>query len=146
MESGEVVSDFGPRMPHPTAGATLVTARSPLAAFNIELDTSDAHVSREIARRLRESGGGLQGVRAIGLGLSSGRAQVSINVHDPFAVTLRTVVERVRDLAAEHGARPVEAELVGLIPQAALEDYPEDVPIRGFDPARDVIENRLAAL
>jgi glutamate formiminotransferase len=146
MESGEVVPDFGPRMPHPTAGATLVTARSPLAAFNIELDTPDARVSREIARRLRESGGGLDGVRAIGLGLSSGRAQVSTNVHDPFAVTLRAVVERVRDLAAEHGARPVEAELVGLIPQAALEGYPEDVPIRGFDPARDVIENRLAAL
>ena len=70
MQSGEVVPDFGPSMPHPSAGATLVTARSPLAAFNVELDTPDAHVSREIARRLRESGGGLEGVRAIGLGPS----------------------------------------------------------------------------
>jgi glutamate formiminotransferase len=146
MESGEVAPDFGPKMPHPSAGATLVTARSPLAAFNVELDTPDAHVAREIARRLRESGGGLEGVRALGLALSSGRAQVTTNIHDPFAVPLRVVVERVRVLAAEHGARPVEAELVGLIPQAALEGYPEDVPIRGFDPARDVIEKRLAAL
>ena len=146
METGRVVADFGPKMPHPTAGATLVTARSPLAAFNVELDTADSTVARDVARRLRESGGGLGGVRAIGLGLTKGRAQVSTNIHDPFAVPLRAVVERVRGLAAEHGAKPVEAELVGLIPEAALEDYPEDVPIRGFEPDRHVIERRLAAL
>jgi glutamate formiminotransferase len=146
METGQVAADFGPGMPHPTAGATLVTARSPLAAFNLELDTAESSVARDVARRLRESGGGLDGVRAIGLGLASGRAQVSTNVHDPFAVPLRAVVDRVRELAAEHGARPVEAELVGLIPEAALEDYPQDVPIRGFDPNQHVIERRLAAL
>jgi glutamate formiminotransferase len=146
METGEVVADFGPGMPHPTAGATLVTARSPLAAFNVELDTPDASAARDVARRLRESGGGLQGVRAIGLALTSGRAQVSTNVHDPFVVPLAAVVERVRKLAAEHDARPIEAELVGLAPQAALEGYPEDVPIRGFDPERHIIERRLAAL
>ena len=85
-------------------------------------------------------------MRAIGLLLSSGRAQVSTNVHDPLAVPLGAVVERVRELAAPLGARPVEAELVGLIPAAALVGYPEDVPIRGFDPERHVIERRLAAL
>ena len=146
METGQVEPDFGPPMPHPTAGATLVTARSPLAAFNVELDTADSSVAREVARRLRESGGGLQGVRAIGLGLASGRAQVSTNIHDPFAVPLGMVLERVRRLASEHGAKPVEAELVGLVPHAALQGYPEDVPIRGFDPDRCVIERRLAAL
>ena len=67
---------------------------------------------------------------------SSGRAQVSTNVHDPLAVPLASVVERVRALAAPLGARPVEAELVGLVPEAALAGYPEDVPIRGFDPGR----------
>ena len=124
---------------------TLVTARPPLAAFNVELDSGDVEVARAVAAGLRESGGGLPGVRAIGLLLSSGRAQVSTNVHDPLAVPLATVVERVRELAAPLGARPLEAELVGLLPAAALAGYPEDVPMRGFDPERHVIERRLAA-
>jgi glutamate formiminotransferase/glutamate formiminotransferase/formiminotetrahydrofolate cyclodeaminase len=146
MESGELRPDFGPNLPHRRGGATLVTARPPLAAFNVELDSDDVEVARAVAAGLREAGGGLRGVRAIGLPLSSGRAQVSANVHDPLTVPLGEVVERVRALAEPLGARPLEAELVGLIPAAALVDYPEDVPIRGFDPDRHVIERRLAAL
>jgi glutamate formiminotransferase / 5-formyltetrahydrofolate cyclo-ligase len=144
MESGELRPDFGPNLPHPTAGATLVTARPPLAAFNVELDTDDVEVARAVAAGLREAGGGPTGVRAIGLLLSSGHAQVSTNVHDPLAVPPGEVVERVRRLAAPLGARPLEAELVGLIPEAAVAGYPEDVPIRGFDPRQHVIEQRLA--
>jgi glutamate formiminotransferase / 5-formyltetrahydrofolate cyclo-ligase len=144
MESGELRPDFGPNLPHPTAGATLVTARPPLAAFNVELDSGDVEIARSVAAGLRESGGGLKGVRAIGLLLSSGRAQVSTNVHDPLAVPLGEVVERVRELAQPLDARPIEAELVGLIPQAALRGYPADVPMRGFDPSQHVIEARLA--
>jgi glutamate formiminotransferase / 5-formyltetrahydrofolate cyclo-ligase len=143
MESGELRPDFGPDLPHRTAGATLVTARPPLAAFNVELDSGDADVARAVAAGLREAGGGPAGVRAIGLLLSSGRAQVSTNVHDPLTVPLGEVVERVRALAAPLGARPVEAELVGLIPEAALAGYPEDVPMRGFDPHLHTIETRL---
>ncbi|MDP9189529.1 MAG: glutamate formiminotransferase, partial [Actinomycetota bacterium] len=86
------------------------------------------------------SGGGLPGVRALGLPWRGGRSQVSINVQDPISVPLAAVVDEVRRLAAEHGARPVAAELVGLAPQAALEGYPGDPPIRGFDPAQHVIE------
>jgi glutamate formiminotransferase len=145
MQAGELRPDFGPELPHRRAGATLVTARPPLAAFNVELDSGDVEVARSVAAGLRESGGGLTGVRAIGLVLSSGRAQVSTNVHDPLAVPLGTVVERVRALAAPLGARPLEAELVGLAPAAALAGYPADVPIRGFDPERHLIERRLAA-
>jgi glutamate formiminotransferase len=146
MESGELRPDFGPELPHPRAGATLVTARPPLAAFNVELDSGDIEVARSVAAGLRESGGGLPGVRAIGLVLSNGRAQVSTNVHDPLAVPLGAVVERARELAAPLGARPLEAELVGLVPAAALAGYPQDVPLRGFDPQRHVIERRLAVL
>jgi len=146
MESGELRPDFGPGLPHRTAGATLVTARAPLGAFNVELDSADLDLARAVAAGLRESGGGLPGVRAIGLPLSSGRAQVSTNVHDPLAVPLGAVVERVRELAAPLGAHPVEAELIGLIPAAALAGYPGDVPIRGFDPRRHTIEARLATL
>ncbi len=145
MEGGELRPDFGPELPHRRAGATLVTARPPLAAFNVELDSDDVEVVRSVAAGLRESGGGLVGVRAIGLVLGSGRGQVSTNVHDPFAVPLGAVVERVRKLAAPLGARPLEAELVGLVPAAALAGYPGDVPMRGFDPKRHLIERRLAA-
>ena len=146
MESGELRPDFGPGAPHRTAGATLVTARPPLGAFNVELDSGDLELARAVAAGLRESGGGLPGVRAIGLRLASGRTQVSTNVHDPAATPLGAVVERVRELAASLGARPVEAELIGLIPAAALAGYPADVPIRGFDPELRTIERRLPAL
>jgi glutamate formiminotransferase len=81
----------------------------------------------------------------MGLALSSGRTQVSTNVHDPFAVPLREIVERVRTLSNPLGARPLEAEIVGLIPAAALSGYPVDVPIRDFDPAAQTIEARLPA-
>jgi glutamate formiminotransferase len=146
MEAGELRPDRGPELPHRTAGVTLVTARPPLGAFNVELDCGDLDLARAVAAGVRESGGGLPGVRAIGLPLSSGRVQVSTNIHDPTAVPLAAVVERVRSLAAPLGARPVEAELVGLAPMAALSGYPEDVPIRGFDSGRDTIEGRLAQL
>jgi glutamate formiminotransferase len=143
MASGEMAPDFGPPEPHQTAGATLVTARPPLAAFNIELDTGDAVVAQRVAAAVREAGGGPPGVRAIGLPLEGGRSQVSTNVHDPIAVPLRMVVARVTELAAEQGARPVEAEIVGLVPAAALQGFPPDLPIRGFDPERHVIERRI---
>lgn len=146
MEAGELQPDFGPPLPHRHGGATLLTARPPLAAFNVELDSGDPEIARSVAAGLRESGGGLPGVRAIGLLLSSGRGQVSTNVQDPLSVPLGTVVERVRELAAPLGARPLEAELVGLVPAAALAGYPEQVPIRGFDPGLHVIERRLATL
>lgn len=146
MESGELRPDYGPDLPHRTAGATLVTARPPLAAFNVELDSDDVELAQAVAAGLRESGGGLPGVRAIGLPIGGARAQVSTNVHDPSAVPLGRVVERVRELAVPLGAAPVEAELVGLIPAAALAGYPADVPLRGFDPDRHTIEARLAGL
>jgi glutamate formiminotransferase len=143
MDSGELVPDWGPPSTHPSGGATLVTARPPLAAFNVVLDRGDESLVRRIAAELRESGGGLSGVRAIGLVLSGGRPQISTNVHDPLSVPLAAVVARIGELAAPAGARPLEAELVGLVPEAALAGYPDEVPIRDFDPDRRVIERIL---
>lgn len=143
MQSGELDPDLGPALPHQTAGATLVTARPPLAAFNIELEDADGAVAQRIAAALREAGGGPAGVRAIGLPLEGGRAQVSTNVHDPIAVPLRIVLARAAELAAEHGARAVAAEIVGLVPAAALQGFPPEIPIVGFEPERHVIERRL---
>lgn len=145
MEGGELQPDHGPALPHRTAGVTLVTARPPLAAFNVELDSGDLDIARAVAAGLRESGGGLPGVRAIGLVLSSGRVQVSTNVQDPLAVPLVEIVERVRALAAPLDARPLDAEIVGLVPAAALAAYPADVPIRNFAPSDQTIEGRLPA-
>jgi glutamate formiminotransferase len=143
MGSGELLPDLGPSEPHPSAGATLVTAREPLVAFNVELDTSNPEIAREIAADLRESGDGLPGVRALGMPRDEGRTQVSINVHDPRSVPLAKIVAEVSRLASAHGVRAIEAELVGLAPEAALEGYPDEPPIRDFDPKRDVIENVL---
>jgi glutamate formiminotransferase / 5-formyltetrahydrofolate cyclo-ligase len=144
MGTRELRPDRGPSEPHPTAGATLVTARPPLAAFNVELDTRDPDVARSVAAALREGGGGLPGVRALGLALSDGRTQVSTNVHDPVAVPLARVISEMRRLAARHGAAPVAAELVGLVPEAALRGYPEEVPLVGFAPNKHLIERRVA--
>jgi glutamate formiminotransferase / 5-formyltetrahydrofolate cyclo-ligase len=139
IEAGELEPDYGPHRAHPTAGAVLATARPPLVAFNVELASADLELARSIASELRESDGGLPGVRALGLELEGrGRAQVSVNVHDHRAVPLRLIVERVRERAAI-----AEAELVGLAPEAALEGFPQDVPLRGFDPARHLLENAL---
>jgi glutamate formiminotransferase / 5-formyltetrahydrofolate cyclo-ligase len=143
MGAGELKPDLGPDEPHPSAGATLVTAREPLVAFNVELDTPNPEIARAIAAELRESGGGLIGVRALGLPREGERTQVSCNVHDPRTVPLAKVVEEITRLAAEQGVRPIEAELVGLAPEYALVGYPEEPPIRNFDPLRDVIENVL---
>ena len=142
MRAGELVPDYGPAEPHPTAGALLVTARPPLVAFNLDLETDDVQLARAIAAELRESGGGPPGVRAMGLYLAErGRAQVSLNVHDSAAVPLAELVALVRRRA------PVaEAELVGLAPRAAFAGFPADLPLRNFDPERHLIEDVLGSL
>jgi glutamate formiminotransferase len=142
VRDGDLAPDFGPRRPHATAGGTLVAARPPLVAFNVELDSRDLEVARAIAATVREQGGGLPGVRAIGLALDrTGACQVSMNVEDPFRVPLGEVVEAVRGAAAERGARVLCAELVGLTPEQALDGFPEDIEIRGFDRRRHVLEH-----
>jgi glutamate formiminotransferase / 5-formyltetrahydrofolate cyclo-ligase len=132
--------DFGPARMHPTAGATLLAAREPLVAFNLRLAPPAAvGDARRIAALVREGGvEGLPGVRAIAVALSDGAAQVSMNVERPLEVPLARALEVVsRHAEVESG------ELVGLAPSAALEGFPEDVPLPGFDPTRQVIENAL---
>jgi glutamate formiminotransferase/glutamate formiminotransferase/formiminotetrahydrofolate cyclodeaminase len=139
IEAGEVRTDIGPPRPHPTAGVILAAVRPPLVAFNVDLATDDLVLAKEIAAEIRESNGGLPGVRAIGLLLDHrGRAQVSTNVHDHRATPLGAIVEAVRARA------PIaEAELVGLAPEAAFDGFPADVSLRGFTPERHILENAL---
>jgi glutamate formiminotransferase/glutamate formiminotransferase/formiminotetrahydrofolate cyclodeaminase len=144
MGAGELGPDFGSARIHHTAGATLVAAREPLVAFNLELaPPATVEHARTIASLVREDGPeGLPGVRAVGVALSAqaggAMAQVSTNVERPCEVPLSEVVESVR----KH-ARVARAELVGLAPREALEGFPADLPMPGFDPARQVIENAL---
>ena len=146
MERGDLLPDIGPGSPHPTAGATLVTARPPLAAFNMEFEGMTLAQAKGVAAALRESGGGRPGVRAIALALSDHVTQISTNVHDPIAIPLGEVVARARELAGLHAGEIRAAEIVGLVPRAALDGFPGDVPLPGFDRARGVIESRLAEL
>ncbi len=113
--------DVGGPAPHPSAGATVVGAREVLVAYNANLATEDLAVARRIARRIRERDGGLRHVRALGLMLTSrGAVQVSMNLTRPSVTTLAHVFEAVRSLAALEGVEILEAEVVGLIPRAAL--------------------------
>jgi glutamate formiminotransferase / 5-formyltetrahydrofolate cyclo-ligase len=126
LASGEVTPDFGPPRMDPRKGATLVAARAPLIAFNLELD-APLDVAMATARAVREGGeDGLPGVRALGLELeTSGIVQVSVNVEDHRAVPLARLLETVRRHA------PVLAgEVVGLPPQEAFDGWPDDVPLR----------------
>jgi glutamate formiminotransferase / 5-formyltetrahydrofolate cyclo-ligase len=142
MRSGELRPDFGPRKPEPGAGATLVAAREPLVAFNLQLAApATVEDARRIAALIREGGEeGLPGLRAIAVKLGGAVAQVSMNVERPLEIPLALVVEAVR-----RHAGIASAELVGLAPRAAFAGFPEDVPLVGFDPDRHLIENALGA-
>lgn len=135
--------DFGPPAIHPRAGATLVAARAPLVAFNLQLATPATLAdARAIAALIREGGSeGLPGVRAIGVGLTGGVAQVSMNIERPLELPLATVLE-----AVSRHAVVSSGELVGLAPSAALEGFPPQIPLLGFDPARQLIEKALGWL
>ncbi|MEA2293450.1 MAG: glutamate formiminotransferase / 5-formyltetrahydrofolate cyclo-ligase [Solirubrobacteraceae bacterium] len=139
----ELAPDFGPSERHPTAGATLVTARPPLVAFNVELaPPATLADARRIAALIREGGAeGLPSVRALGVPLErSGAVQVTTNIEDHRATTPGALVEAVR-----RHAGVTRAELVALAPEAAFADFPADVPMPGFDPDKRLIERLLRA-
>lgn len=129
--------DFGPSHPHPTAGATVIGARFFLIAFNAVLATADVSVARAIARRVRESGGGLSAVRAMGVHLASrDLAQVSMNLVDYRRTPILTALRRVEAEAAAMGTGVIETEVIGLIPEAAVRGVsaadlklPREIPI-----------------
>ena len=128
IDDGEVAPDFGPNRLHPTAGATLVAARPPLVAFNVEID-APLETAKQIARTLRET----LDVRALGLRLEiAGVVQVSTNIEDHTRVTAADVVAAVKRDAEVTGA-----ELVAPAPRAALNNFPADVPLRGPAPLED---------
>jgi glutamate formiminotransferase len=139
--------DFGPSSIHPSAGAVAVGARPFLIAYNINLDSDDVELAKRIARRVRESGGGLPRLQANGFEVREPerghplRAQVSMNLLDFSVTPLWQVWDTVRELAAEDGVRPAESELIGLAPVASFLAVADQA---GADPS-ETVERRLAA-
>ena len=134
----------GPEL-HPRAGASAVGARRFLIAYNLYLTgaTPDVGVARAIARELRASGGGLHGVKAMGV-LANGRAQLSMNITDYERTPVSKVFTTACELAARHGTTLAGGELIGLIPEKAYEPNAEWVrQTVGFDPELKVLERRL---
>jgi glutamate formiminotransferase len=128
---------------HPTAGASAVGARRFLIAWNVFLDKPDVALARSLAREIRDSGGGLKGVKALGA-MVRGRAQISMNLTDfrvtPPKVVYADLVKRVQG----RGARIVEGELIGLIPEAAFEQNSEWVrQLEDFSVETKVLERRM---
>jgi glutamate formiminotransferase len=119
MESGELKPDFGPATLDLRSGATLVSARAPLIAFNVNL-RGGIDVASEIASVVREDGGGFAGVRALGLELrGAGLSQVSMNIEDWQKSGLAEIVTRIELEAKWHEVEVAGTELIGLIPLGA---------------------------
>lgn len=131
--------------PHPAAGVTCVGARGILLAWNVFVADLDVHGAREIAASLRESGGGFEGLRALGLHLAGGdRVQISMNLEDPFATSPLDVFEAIERAVGARGGRVTGTEVIGMIPDTLVHPAVGNrLLISDFGPAR-VLSRRVA--
>jgi glutamate formiminotransferase len=136
--------DFGPASPHPSAGASVIGARMPLIAYNINLATDRLEVAKRIATAIRQSSGGFRYVKAMGIKLEDrGIVQVSMNLTNFEKTPIFRVFETVKREAERYGVAVLESEIVGLVPSAALNAAAEFyLQIEGFK-AEQVLENKL---
>ena len=144
MAAAEWAPDFGPAVPHPTAGAAVIGARMPLIAYNINLNTDRVDVAKKIAAAIRHSSGGLRYVKAAGFMLEDRRlAQVSMNLTNYQKTPIFRVFEMVKREAERYGVSILESEIVGLVPSAALVSSAEFyLQLERFG-AEQVLENKL---
>jgi glutamate formiminotransferase len=138
--------DFGPATPHASGGASVIGARMPLIAYNINLDTDRLDVAKKIAAAIRFSNGGLRFVKAMGIALDGrGIVQVSMNLTNHEKTPVFRVFEIVKREAARYGVAVLESEIVGLVPSAALLAAAQwYLQLDGFT-ADQVLEHRLRA-
>ena len=136
--------DYGPSTPHPTAGATVIGARMPLIAYNINLTTDRIDVAKKIAAAVRFSSGGFRYVKAMGVTLADrGIVQVSMNLTNYEKTPILRVFEAVKREAEKYGVNVLESEIVGLVPAAALIDAAEaTLQLTAFK-RNQVLETRL---
>ena len=144
LASPDWTPDFGPAVPHASAGASVIGARMPLIAYNINLATDRLDVAKKIATSVRQSSGGLRFVKAMGVALADrGIVQVSMNLTNFEKTPVARVFEMVKREAARYGVSILESEIVGLVPQAALRDAAVYfLQLEGFTPGQ-VLETRL---
>ncbi|MDK2744993.1 MAG: glutamate formimidoyltransferase [Nitrospira sp. BO4] len=137
--------DFGPPRLHESAGAIAIGARPPLIAYNVNLRCKDVDVAQSIARAVRQSTGGLPHLKAIGVELASrGMVQVAMNLTDHLATPILTAFQMVKTEAANRGIEVAGSELIGLVPQAALDQAAAAaVQLDRFDSGQ-VLETRIA--
>jgi glutamate formiminotransferase len=136
--------DFGPPHPHETAGATVIGARMPLVAFNVNLATDRLEVAQQIARAVRHSSGGFRFVKALGIRLEARNiVQVSMNLTNVEKTPIFRVFDAVRREASRHGVAVLDSEIVGLVPAAALVAAAEYYLQLGNFKADQVLETRL---
>jgi glutamate formiminotransferase len=142
----ERAPDVGEPRVHPTAGACIVGVRPLLIAYNVTLDTRDISVAKRIARAIRERDGGLPNLKALGFELESrGVVQVSMNLTGYERTNIHQAFEAVRREAERLGVRVIASEIVGLVPQAALERAAAHfLRLENYSPDL-VLENRIAA-
>mgnify|MGYP001817472076 FL=1 len=139
--------DFGPTRPHPTAGATVVGARPFLIAWNIQLSSTDVAVARRIAGRIRERGGGLPAVQALGIELASqGCVQLSMNILDHQRTPIWRVWDEAERLAAAESVSLLDSELIGLVPAKALVDVADHIGSGSFHTAEQRLHEAAAHL
>jgi len=121
--------DLGPLLVHETAGAIAIGARPFLIAFNINLGTTDVLTARKIARAVRARSGGLPFVKALGFELSTrGLVQVSMNIVNYEVTGLTQAYDAVRREAERASVEIVSVEIVGLVPENALDKSAEYFP------------------
>jgi glutamate formiminotransferase len=138
------VPDYGPRAPHARAGASIVGARMPLIAYNINLATNRLEVARSIAATIRQSSGGFPHVKAMGVALQErGIVQVSMNLTNYEATPIARVFDAVCREARRYGVEVVENEIIGLVPRAALAGLPESFTRLGPIREDQILETRL---
>jgi glutamate formiminotransferase / 5-formyltetrahydrofolate cyclo-ligase len=144
MAKPEWAPDFGPAAPHLSAGASVIGARMPLIAYNINLNTSRLDVAKKIAAAIRMSSGGLRYVKAMGIPLEDrGIVQVSMNLTNYEKTPIFRVFDLVKREAERYGVSVLESEIVGLVPAAALRQSVEYyLRLEGFS-AEQVLENKL---
>ncbi|HEV8359821.1 MAG TPA: glutamate formimidoyltransferase [Candidatus Thermoplasmatota archaeon] len=137
--------DLGDAALHPTAGATVVGARGPLIAYNINLATADLALAERIAKQIRASGGGFPAVKAKGFNIAEkGHVQVSMNLTDFRTTAMWKVFDAVHAEAAKAGVEVLGSEIVGLVPLEALLDVAAHaVKLQGFQPHAQVLELRM---
>ena len=144
MKLPEWKPDAGPTERHPTAGASVIGARTPLIAFNVNLQTTNLEIAHKIAKKVRFLGGGLRYCKALGMDLKEqGLVQVSMNLTDYTKTSIYQAVEMIRFEAKRYGVSIAGCELVGLVPlQAVVDTASYYLGLEGFS-INQILETKL---